>query len=405
MNIRPIKNESDHQRAMAELMACLEKEPAAGTDDADYADVLATLIGAYEDEHYPAEPPSPIEAIRFRMDQLNLAQKDLVPYIGSPSKVSEVLNGKRSLSITMIRNLHRELGVPAEVLIAESSSRAQVTSQYDELPLKEMHKRGYFTGAPTSFRAFKKQPDRWIGSFFRGTGVREFAPAYARSSAHYRSNKTIDEHSFIAWQAKVIHEARERPGVVYRQGVVDASFLEKVAELSIKADGPLVAREFIEAHGIRVVIEKHLPKTYLDGAALLCEDGPIVALTLRHDRLDNFWFTLLHELAHVGWHLDQQHNAFFDVLDAPAETDTVEEEGDRVAADALIAHDVWADADVRQAPRAGAAISFAQQIGRHPAIVAERIRRDHQNYRLLTQLVGSGQVRALFETQARGNQG
>lgn len=400
MNIRPIKTETDHQRAIAELMAYLENDPAEGSAEADNADVLTTLIEAYENEHYPAEPPSPIEAIRFRMDQLGLAQKDLVPHIGSASKVSEVLNGKRPLSITMIRNLHRELGIPAEVLIAEPphTATAEATSQYHELPLREMHKRGYFPDAPTSFREFKVQAGRWVDRLFGSTGVREPASAYARSSAHYRSNKTFDENTFVAWQAKVRHEARKRPSAAYHHGVVDTPFLNTVAGLSVEADGPLKAREFVEAHGIRIVIEKHLPKTYLDGAALLCEDGPVVALTLRHDRLDNFWFTLLHELAHVGWHLDEKHDAFFDVLDAPAEIDTVEAEADRIAADALIAPDKWADAPVRKAPSAQATVSFARCINRHPAIVAGRIRRDHQNYRLLPKLVGSRQVRVLFES-------
>ena len=397
MTLRPIKNDSDHQRAMASLIACLENDPAPDSAEADYADVLTTLIEAYEDASYPNELPSPIEAIRFRMGQLDLAQKDLVPYIGSASKVSEVLSGKRPLSIAMIRNLHRELGIPAHVLIAESGDTAKSVRKADELPLKEMHKRGYFTGAPTRFRTFKEQSSQWIDAFFGGTGVREFAPTYARSSAHYRSNKHIDENTFVAWQAKVGHEACKRPSVAYRQGIIDTAFLDAVAALSVEPSGPTLAREFIEAHGIRMVLEPHLPKTYLDGAALLCEDGPVVALTLRHDRLDNFWFTLLHELVHVGWHLDDQHHAFFDVLDAPAETDTIEAEADRIAADALIAPDIWADAQVRQTASTETVQSFAQQIGRHPAIVAGRIRRDRQNYRLLTPLVGSRQVRRLFE--------
>lgn len=121
MNIHPIKTAADHRRAVAGLTALLESAPAPGSAEADDAEVLATLIENYEEERFASELPTPIEAIRFRMDQRGLAQKDLVPYIGSASKVSEVLSGKRPLSINMIRSLHRHLGIPAEVLIGEAN--------------------------------------------------------------------------------------------------------------------------------------------------------------------------------------------------------------------------------------------------------------------------------------------
>lgn len=122
MNMRPIKTKADHRRALADLTALLDTAPAPDSPEADNAEALATLIEDYEDEQFPVELPTPVEAIRFRMDQLNMAQKDLVPYVGSPSKVSEVLNGKRPLSLNMIRALHRHLGIPAKVLIGEAAN-------------------------------------------------------------------------------------------------------------------------------------------------------------------------------------------------------------------------------------------------------------------------------------------
>lgn len=124
MTIQPIRTQSDHERAMTRLTACLENDPEPGTSAADEAEVLATLIEHYESVQFPVERPSPIDAILFRMDQLDLAQKDLVPYIGSASKVSEILNGKRTLSLPMIRRLHDGLGIPADVLIGNSDSLA-----------------------------------------------------------------------------------------------------------------------------------------------------------------------------------------------------------------------------------------------------------------------------------------
>jgi HTH-type transcriptional regulator/antitoxin HigA len=117
MNIRPIHTDNDYKAALRELSAYFSNEPEMGTEDGDRFEILATLVEAYEAKHFPVEAPDPIEAIRFRMEQGGLTAKDLVPYIGRANRVYEVLNGKRSLTIEMIRNLHRNLGIPAESLI------------------------------------------------------------------------------------------------------------------------------------------------------------------------------------------------------------------------------------------------------------------------------------------------
>ncbi|WP_372796134.1 type II toxin-antitoxin system HigA family antitoxin [Pontiella sp.] len=119
MKITLIKTEAQNEEALArieELMA-LEETPAVN----DELELLATLVALYEEAAYPLAAPDPIAAIRFRMEQQKLKQKDLIPYIGSKSKVSEVLSGKRSLSISMIRNLHEGLDIPLEVLLGESA--------------------------------------------------------------------------------------------------------------------------------------------------------------------------------------------------------------------------------------------------------------------------------------------
>jgi len=117
MNIRPIRTENDYKAALRELSAYFDNEPEPGTEDGDRFEILATLVEAYETKRFPIEAPDPIEAIRFRMEQAGLTVKDLVPYIGRPNRVYEVLNRKRALTIDMIRNLHRHLGIPAESLI------------------------------------------------------------------------------------------------------------------------------------------------------------------------------------------------------------------------------------------------------------------------------------------------
>jgi HTH-type transcriptional regulator / antitoxin HigA len=114
-DLRPIRSEKDYERALAEVEELWGAK--AGTPKGDRLDILATLIEAYETEHYPMDPPDPIEAIKFRMEQQGLTRKDLEEILGTRTRVSEVLNRKRGLSINMIRALHDKLGISAEILI------------------------------------------------------------------------------------------------------------------------------------------------------------------------------------------------------------------------------------------------------------------------------------------------
>jgi HTH-type transcriptional regulator/antitoxin HigA len=116
--IKPIRSKADYRKALAEVGRLWGAK--RGTPEGDRLDVLATLIDAYEAEYYPMDPPDPIEAITFRMEQQGLTRKDLEPLIGTRTRVAEVLNRKRSLSIAMIRRLHDRLGISAEVLIRPS---------------------------------------------------------------------------------------------------------------------------------------------------------------------------------------------------------------------------------------------------------------------------------------------
>ena len=113
--VKPIRTEADHRRALSEVEQLWGAK--RGTAKGDRLEVLATLIDAYENEHHPMSPPDPIEAIKFRMESQGLTRKDLEPLIGTRTRVAEVLNRRRNLSIGMIRRLHAELGIPAEVLL------------------------------------------------------------------------------------------------------------------------------------------------------------------------------------------------------------------------------------------------------------------------------------------------
>lgn len=117
-DLKPIRTERDYEDALAEVGRLWGAK--SGTREGDRLDVLATLIDVYEAQHHPMDPPDPIEAIRFRMEQQGLTRKDLEPMIGPRNRVADVLNRKRSLSIEMIRHLHDRLGISADVLIRPS---------------------------------------------------------------------------------------------------------------------------------------------------------------------------------------------------------------------------------------------------------------------------------------------
>lgn len=121
MEIRPIRNKKDYCAALREVSILVDLDPSPRSPEGERLEVLATLVESYEQKHFPIEAPDPIEAIKFRMEQSGLSTKDLEPYIGQSNRVYEVLNRKRPLTLRMIRNLHRCLGIPAQVLIAEPS--------------------------------------------------------------------------------------------------------------------------------------------------------------------------------------------------------------------------------------------------------------------------------------------
>ncbi|MEJ0075713.1 MAG: helix-turn-helix domain-containing protein [Alphaproteobacteria bacterium] len=117
-SVKPIHTGKDYDAALREVERLWGAR--SGTPEGDHLDVLATLIEAYEDTHYPMDPPDPVEAIKFRMEQQGLTRKDLEPLIGTRTRVAEILNRRRGLSIEMIRRLHKTLGISAEVLIRPS---------------------------------------------------------------------------------------------------------------------------------------------------------------------------------------------------------------------------------------------------------------------------------------------
>ena len=189
----------------------------------------------------------------------------------------------------------------------------------------------------------------------------------------------------------------------YKSGSITLGALAELAKLSAHEDGPKRAKDALSSWGVHLVCVSQLPKTYLDGAALRSAEGgpPVVALTLRYDRLDNFWFSLLHELAHVGRHFNGNTETFvddFSLREAPSRHEDVrEKEADEWAEEALIPRDLWAASGLTSHASYSGIIAFSQRVAVHSAIVAGRVRHQTRSFRAFAPLLGAGEVRKQLE--------
>lgn len=389
-----IKSEKEYKAAMGEINGLIGLDPNPGTEEGDKLELLTLLVETYEKEHFPIDDPDPIEAIRFRMDQMNLAQKDLVQYIGSKSKVSEVLRHKRPLTLDMIRALNKGLGIPLESLMKEPARAEPQELDSRNFPVAELFNRGWDKMLTHSPARLIKDAAQLINGLFSQA---QLQPVMCRQNV--RAKSTMDENALYAWAAMVSVLAQRQPlPVKYSEGDISDNFRRELATLSIFKEGPKLAKEYLNKKGIHLIVLRHLKKTHLDGAAMrLHDETPVIALTLRYDRIDNFWFTLFHELAHLDLHLGgQAEDCFFDDLEV--EGGDIEKQADKYARDSLIPPEniprmegIQTLSEVR---------TVAHSLGINPAIVAGRLHWERKNFRQFAKLMGSHEVRRQFPEYA-----
>jgi HTH-type transcriptional regulator/antitoxin HigA len=390
-----IKNEEQHAAALARLEALMDA--SSGTPEADELELLALLISTYEEQTFPHELPDVVEAIRFRMEQLSLRQKDLVPYIGSASRVSEVLGGRRSLTLSMMRALHEGLGIPAEVLLQQRGARIPEEStdvDWRRFPAGEMAKRGWLPGNASEV---KERAEEYLRGFLQPLLAAGLEAAHCRATIGGDAAVEVD-YALLAWIARIVAVAGQESAPPYRPGVIDDSFMTHLVQLSPYEEGPLLAKKFLHRNGIRLVIEPHLRHTRLDGAAIMTKDGaPIIGMTLRYDRVDHFWFTLCHELGHVALHLRGAGEIVDREVGSSASLeDQREREANAFAEIAIVGVEALREAGLIDRPTPAAVEALAVRLRVHPALVAGRVRKERGDYRVLARMVGVGGVREVL---------
>ncbi|HCM62124.1 MAG TPA: hypothetical protein DIT05_06205 [Morganella sp. (in: Bacteria)] len=403
-NPRIIRTEEQYYLYLSEVERLLSLTLTPGSEESERLELLTVLIEDYENSNYAIAPVDPIEAIKFRMEEKGLRQVDLAPYFGTKSRVSEVLSGKRPLTVAMIKALSVGLGIAPQTLLGLEGdaeyTAARATENvvnWSKFPIKEMISRGWIDSIVSKT---KSSAEEQVKIFIEQLSGKTTTTAFKRTlSGDAYSPAT--QYKLYAWIARVIQRSREKKTMItYQNDFINKEFLRELAQLSWSEYGPLLAVEFLEKHGINVVIEPALTGTSVDGAALKDNDGqPIIALSLRLDRLDNFWFTLLHEVVHVWKHIDL-NNTFVDDLEISRDSkDKIEAEANRIARDTLIPRVVWKRSDAYLNPTTASIDKLSRELKIHPAIIAGRIRRESGKYNQFSDLVGQGDVRKHFPNQ------
>ena len=333
-----------------------------------------------------------------------MSQSDLAKALGmKPQQVQRYeTTDYKSASLARLIEVANLLNIHTVGLFdTNSASQGYVFSWNDvgdvfwrQFPVSEMLKRRWFDIPRGADRIARTK------AYFLEAAGNQYVTALHRKKI--RGAALPDEYALLAWQARVLERARS---IVENERVphfsLDDRWLPDLTKLTSRTDGPRRARKLLASKGIVLVTEDHLPGTYLDGAAMLsASDHPVIGMTLRYDRLDNFWFVLFHELGHVYRHLlEGLRYDFFD--DDGADTvDRVELEADQFALNSLIPDDQWDKCLSRFALSEEAVQLDATALGIDASIVAGRIRKELGNYSILTELVGHRRVRAQFAEES-----
>lgn len=404
MKYKILKTTEEHQAALREAEVLIALDPRSDSLDGERLALLALLIEDYEKRSFRFEALDPVDVIEYKMTELGLRQRDLVPLLGSRSRVSEVLARKRPLTVQMIRALSSGLGISTEALVGAEASSEQASNsdetgiEWSKFPYKEMEKRGWFgankvVGDTTEerLRSFLSQvmPAKSSAALFR----RKYVGTKLSEKATYAT---------LAWSARVLLRASEQEATLpkFDPSRLNPETLRDLARLSWFNDGPRLAVEYLAKFGVAVVVEPRLSNAVFDGAAMLSERGvPVIGLTLRIDRVDYFWFTLMHEVAHVWKHLSDSNLSFVDRIDSMSmdEQERMELEANKIAKDSFVRRVVWERSAARLTPTTKNIQELADELHIHAGIIAGRIQFETGKYELFREFLGQGSVLDQFK--------
>lgn len=275
---------------------------------------------------------------------------------------------------------------------AEFILNAKTDDIWKKFPINEMHKRNWFDNFQGTLKQANDNAEELITDFLCAANRKKgFARALHKKNP--KAGSTLNHYALLAWQARIVQKAFFSP-LKNRFDIKNLTQqkVNEIVSLSSKEKGPLLAKQTLEKLGIHLIIEEHLEGTHLDGAAMKgADDEPIIGMTLRYNRIDNFWFVLLHELAHIIKHLYSENGTDDDFIDEDIDTededDPKEIEANDFARNALIPTEEWESSPVRFFADKDTIIQQAKNWNISPAIIAGRILRETGEYKSSPDLV------------------
>lgn len=328
-----------------------------------------------------------------------LTQSDLAQKLGMKEQQIQKYEAEQydSASLRTLLKIAEVLNIKIRADVQIREFERSELFDLNKYPFKQMFQRKWFPEFSGSLNEAVKNSAILIANLFQKAGIENIQRGLTRRSI--RSTSSFNQDALNVWYARVIIKAREQNlDTFFDKSVVTESWLKQFALFSANEDGPEKAVQFLKDNGIRVVFESQIEGTYLDGAALLIDKVyPVIALTLRYDRLDNFWFVLFHEFAHIVLHLGTEFDTIFDDLDS--NTEGIEMEADKYALNVSVPEAVWKKSLVRFSPSNETILNQAKLLKVHPALVAGRIRRETGKYYLFNDLIGQGEVRNKFSQE------
>ncbi len=328
------------------------------------------------------------------------SQKDLARRLGLKEQAIQRYEAERyrSISLANLLRIARALSVRFSAEIRDSSQQSWIPS-FDEVPapaqvqkvLKHAREHGWIQASDSSNDGGLSQLTRYIAEHVEVHGT----PSLLRTGLNVVDHS--EDWTLLSWKAQITRMAkdvigREKPQ--YRP--LDLSWLMDLVRLSRLDDGPFRSVKLLLQHGIVLIVERHIPGMSVDGAAFLVDDIPVIGMTLRRDCLDNFWFTLMHEVAHVILHYRTGlASGFFDDVET-LHVDDMEAEANAFASSLLIPEEVWSRSPARITKSAEPIERLATQLGISPAIIFGRVRMERKNYALFSDKIGRNKVRKHF---------